>query len=96
MRSKFLPGIPRACRRLCAVVSRLPNICRCGNFASFSHMVCKAWCPCCRDFFALGFFLSMPSPTAAAPNRAVSLVYLGAVVLAISVLILGVGLLRTP
>jgi hypothetical protein len=44
----------------------------------------------------LGFFLSMPSPNTTAPNRAVSLIYLGAVLLAISVLTLGVGLLRAP
>jgi hypothetical protein len=37
----------------------------------------------------LGFFLSMPSPNTTAPNRAVSLIYLGAVLLAISVLTLG-------
>ena len=44
----------------------------------------------------LGFFVSVPSPDATVPNRAVSLIYLGAVLLSISVLTLGVGLLRTP
>jgi hypothetical protein len=41
-----------------------------------------------------GFFLSMPSPDAAAPNGLVSLIYVGAVVLAVSVVALGIGLLR--
>ncbi len=41
-----------------------------------------------------GFFLSVISPRAERPNRAIQLVYVGAVVLAIAVLILGVGLLR--
>ena len=51
--------------------------------------------PAAAIFMPLGFFLSMPSPNATAPNRAVSLIYLGALLLAISVLTLGVVLLRT-
>jgi hypothetical protein len=51
--------------------------------------------PAAAIFVPLGFFLSVPSPDATVPNRAVSLIYLGAVLLAISVLTLGVGLLRT-
>ena len=42
-----------------------------------------------------GFFFSVLSPAATEPNRAVYLIYAGAVVLAVSVLSLGVGLLRT-
>lgn len=42
-----------------------------------------------------GFFLSVPSPSAAAPNAAVGLIYAGALVLAASVLTLGVGLIRS-
>jgi len=42
-----------------------------------------------------GFFFSMLSPTAAQPNGAVGLIYAGAVVLAASVLLLGVGLIRS-
>jgi len=44
----------------------------------------------------MGFFLSMASPAAAAPNRTVALIYVGAVLLAISVVILAIGLLRAP
>jgi len=43
-----------------------------------------------------GFFFSMLLPTASQPGRAVALIYVGAVVLAISVVTLGIGLLRTP
>jgi hypothetical protein len=50
--------------------------------------------PAAAILLPMGFFLSIVSPDATAPNRAVSLVYLGAVLLAISVLTLGVGLLR--
>ena len=42
-----------------------------------------------------GFFFSVLPPTATQPSGAVGLIYLGAVVLAFSVVILGVGLLRS-
>jgi len=41
-----------------------------------------------------GFFLSVMAPGATEPGRAVALIYAGAVVLAVSVLSLGIGLLR--
>jgi hypothetical protein len=50
--------------------------------------------PAAAVFVPLGFFLSMASPKRIAPNHAVSLIYLGALLLAVSVLTLGVGLLR--
>lgn len=51
--------------------------------------------PLAAILMPLGFFLSMTSPTAAEPNGLVALIYVGAVVLAISVLTLGVGLVRS-
>jgi hypothetical protein len=42
-----------------------------------------------------GFFLSMPSPDALEPNRLVRLISVGAATLALSVVILGIGLLRS-
>jgi hypothetical protein len=41
-----------------------------------------------------GFFFSVVSPTATEPNRFIYLCYAGAVVLAVSVLTLGIGLVR--
>jgi len=41
-----------------------------------------------------GFFFSMLTPSSEKPNGMVSLIYAGAVVLAVSVVTLGVGLLR--
>jgi hypothetical protein len=41
-----------------------------------------------------GFFFSVLPPTATQPNGAVSLIYLGAVVLAVAVVSLGIGLLK--
>ena len=46
-------------------------------------------------FLPLGFFVSVARPNDAVPNRAVWLIYFGALLLAVSVMTLGVGLLRT-
>ena len=43
-----------------------------------------------------GFFFSVLPPAATQPNGAVSLIYVGALILAASVLILAVGLIRVP
>jgi Ni,Fe-hydrogenase I cytochrome b subunit len=50
--------------------------------------------PLSAILISAGFFVSMPSPTATQPNRAVALIYIGAIILAIGVLSLGIGLLR--
>ena len=50
--------------------------------------------PAAAILIPLGFFLSVASPRSERPNGAIQLVYWGAAVLAISVLILGVGLVR--
>jgi hypothetical protein len=43
-----------------------------------------------------GFFLSVLSPDATAPNALVYLIYVGAALLAVGVLVLGIGLVRRP
>lgn len=43
-----------------------------------------------------GFFLSVLAPDATAPNGLINLVYVGAIVLALGVLVLGIGLVRRP
>jgi len=50
--------------------------------------------PLAAILIPLGFFLSVMAPTATQPGAAVGLIYAGAVVLAVSVVTLGVGLLR--
>ena len=52
--------------------------------------------PLAAILISAGFFFSMLPPTASQPGGAVGLIYAGAVILAISVVTLGVGLLRTP
>jgi len=43
-----------------------------------------------------GFFFSMLPPAATQPSGAVSLIYVGALILAVSVVTLGIGLIRVP
>jgi hypothetical protein len=52
--------------------------------------------PAAAILIPLGFFLSMPSPSSIAPNGMIAFIYAGAIVLAASVVTLGVGLLRSP
>jgi hypothetical protein len=50
--------------------------------------------PLAAILIPLGFFLSILSPTATQPNGMVTFIYVGAIVLAVSVLTLGAGLVR--
>lgn len=50
--------------------------------------------PLAAILISAGFFFSVLPPTVTQPNGAVSLIYLGAVVLAVSVVSLGIGLLK--
>lgn len=52
--------------------------------------------PLAAILISAGFFFSVLPPTATQANGAVALIYTGAFVLAISVVLLGVGLLRSP
>ena len=52
--------------------------------------------PLAAILISSGFFFSMLSPTATEVSGAVSLIYAGAVILALAVVALGVGLLRSP
>ncbi|HWW15406.1 MAG TPA: hypothetical protein VN310_12155 [Candidatus Dormibacteraeota bacterium] len=50
--------------------------------------------PLSAILISAGFFVSIPSPTATQPNGLVALIYAGALLLALSVVTLGIGLLR--
>ena len=52
--------------------------------------------PSAAILLPLAFFLSVASPTATSPSAIIYLAYLGALVLAAALLVLGVGLLRRP
>jgi hypothetical protein len=50
--------------------------------------------PLSAILISAGFFVSIPSPAATQPNGLVALIYVGAALLALSVVTLGIGLLR--
>lgn len=52
--------------------------------------------PAAAILMPAGFFLSVLSPTDEDPNALIALVYLGAAVLALGVVTLGIGLVRRP
>jgi hypothetical protein len=52
--------------------------------------------PLSAILISAGFFFSVLPPDAVRAGRAVSLIYAGALILAIGVVTLGIGLLRTP
>ena len=51
--------------------------------------------PAAAILMPLGFFLSVAAPRTTKPNGLITLVYMGAIVLAIGVLTLGIGLIRS-
>src|ERR1700731_4646372 len=51
--------------------------------------------PLSAILISAGFFFSVLPPTATQPGGAISLIYVGAVILAASVITLGIGLIRT-
>jgi len=57
-------------------------------------VVARTFVPLAAILMPLGFFLSVVSPDATAPNGLIALTYLGAAVLATGVVTLGVGLVR--
>ena len=52
--------------------------------------------PLSAIFISAGFFFSALPPTATQASGAVALIYVGALILAVGVVTLGIGLLRTP
>jgi len=52
--------------------------------------------PLSAILISAGFFFSVLPPTATQPGAAISLIYVGAVILAVSVITLGIGLIRSP
>ncbi len=58
--------------------------------------VARTAIPLAAILMPLGFFLSVLSPDAERPNALIGFTYAGALVLAIGVLTLGIGLVRQP
>src|SRR4051794_9247113 len=66
------------------------------RLAGFWKWIARSFIPIAAILMPLGFFLSVASPDAKAPNAFIYSTYLGAIVLAIGVLVLGIGLLMRP
>lgn len=65
-----------------------------ANLGHSMKTVVRSFIPVAAILMPAGFFLSMVSPDAQKPSGVIALTYLGAAVLAVGVVTLGVGLLR--
>lgn len=65
------------------------------NLGNLMRTVVRSFIPLAAILMPAGFFLSMASPDAERPSAIIALTYVGAAVLAVGVVTLGVGLLRT-
>ena len=67
-----------------------------ANLSDSMKWLVRGSIPVAAILVPVAFFLSVASPNATAPNGLVYLAYVGAVLLALGVLVLGVGLVRRP
>ncbi|WP_202639146.1 hypothetical protein [Bradyrhizobium sp. CCBAU 051011] len=67
-----------------------------ANLSNLMRWIVRGSIPIAAILVPAAFFLSMLLPEAKAPNEFIYLAYVGAVLLAVGVLALGVGLVRRP
>jgi hypothetical protein len=67
-----------------------------ANLSENLKKVVRSSIPSSAIFLPAAFFLSVLSPDATQPNPLIYLAYVGAVVLAIGLVLLGIGLVRKP
>jgi hypothetical protein len=67
-----------------------------ANLSEGLKRVVRSAIPTSAILLPAAFFLSVLSPNATRPNQLIYLAYVGAVILAIGLVLLGVGLLRKP
>jgi hypothetical protein len=67
-----------------------------ANLSNFMKWIVRASMPIAAILVPAAFFLSVVSPDARAPNGLIYLAYVGAVLLAVGALALGIGLVRRP
>jgi hypothetical protein len=65
-----------------------------ANLSNVMKWLVRGSIPLAAILVPAAFFLSVLSPDATAPNRLIYLAYVGAVLLAVGVLVLGIGLVR--
>jgi hypothetical protein len=67
-----------------------------ANLSNAMKWIVRGSIPIAAILVPAAFFLSVLSPDAKAPNGLIYLAYVGAVLLAVGVLVLGIGLVRRP
>ena len=67
-----------------------------SNLSNVMKWLVRGSIPIAAILVPAAFFLSVLSPDTTAPNALIYLAYVGAVVLAAGVLVLGIGLVRRP
>ena len=67
-----------------------------ANLSENLKKVVRSTIPSSAIFLPAAFFLSVLSPDATHPNQLIYLAYVGAVVVAIGLVLLGIGLVRKP
>jgi hypothetical protein len=67
-----------------------------ANLSGVWKAIARSFTPLSAILLPVAFFLSMASPEATEPNWMINLAWLGAGVLVVGLLVLGVGLLRKP
>jgi high-affinity Fe2+/Pb2+ permease len=67
-----------------------------ANLSTAMKWLVRGSIPIAAILVPAAFFLSVLSPDATSPNELIYLAYVGAVLLAVGVLVLGVGLVRRP
>jgi hypothetical protein len=67
-----------------------------ANLSNVMKWLVRGSIPIAAILVPAAFFLSVLSPYATAPNALIYLAYIGAVLLAVGVLVLGIGLVRGP
>src|SRR5712692_3651152 len=99
MANALLQNFFRAGHAHAGVIVILSLVCQilvdAANLPETLQWLIRVGVPLSAMLLSAGFFLSMLSPTASQPNRAVYSIYTGAGILAVSVVVLGIGLLRT-
>jgi hypothetical protein len=65
-----------------------------SDLPKFFQWMVRVGVPSAAMLLSAGFFLSVLSPTSTGPNRAINLIYCGSLILTLSVVTLGIGLLR--
>jgi hypothetical protein len=94
--SEFLPRRTCPCRCHRDSFAHLPDARGRGSSSDTPLWFVRIGVPLSANLISAGFFFSVPPPNATKAGAAVFLIYIGAVILAVGIVTLGIGLLRSP